>query len=264
MKSNAPRQLVWFSCGAASAACAKLCADDPNTELVYCKPGTKGLAGGEHEDNARFLRDVEDWTGKDVQILVNEKYTGPQDVWLKRQYIAGPRGAACTSELKKQMRERYQSLGDVHVFGYTLDERDRAARFRERHPDLQLRTLLIEEGLTKDDCLGLIWDAGIELPELYKLGFDHNNCFTGDTRFLTDKGTRTLQDACGENVRVLGYGANWQDAKIRSFGEQPLWEVQVARHGKTKKIHCTPDHIWFVGSNRCETVTRHLTAEDKL
>ena len=175
--SNQPRQLVWFSCGAASAVCAKLCADNPHTEVVYCKPGTAGPAGAEHDDNARFLRDVEEWTGKAVKVLVNEDYTGPLDVWLKRQYINGPRGASCTRALKSSLREKYQRPGDVHVFGYTLDEEDRAERFRDRHRDLTLRTPLIEEGLTKDDCLGLIWDAGIEMPAMYKMGFGHNNCW---------------------------------------------------------------------------------------
>ena len=174
--NNDPRQLVWFSCGAASAVCAKLCAEDPNTEIVYCKPGTAGSAGAEHPDNARFLEDVEGWTRQRVTVLENERYTGPMDVWMQTGFIAGPRGASCTRALKRKMREQYQEPDDVHVFGYTLDERGRAERFRERYPELTLRTPLIEEQLSKEDCLGLLWDAGIELPVMYRQGFNHNNC----------------------------------------------------------------------------------------
>jgi hypothetical protein len=39
-----------------------------------------------------------------------------------------------------------------------------------------MRTPLIEKGLTKAACLGLLHNAGIELPAMYRLGFQNNNC----------------------------------------------------------------------------------------
>ena len=30
--------------------------------------------------------------------------------------------------------------------------------------------------LTKENCLGILEDIGIELPEMYKLGYPNNNC----------------------------------------------------------------------------------------
>jgi hypothetical protein len=36
--------------------------------------------------------------------------------------------------------------------------------------------VLIEDGITKADCFKIIQDAGIELPEIYKLGYPNANC----------------------------------------------------------------------------------------
>jgi len=39
-----------------------------------------------------------------------------------------------------------------------------------------VRAPLIEAGLNKSDVLAMVERAGIELPEMYKLGYEHNNC----------------------------------------------------------------------------------------
>ncbi len=36
--------------------------------------------------------------------------------------------------------------------------------------------MLVEWGISKADCLRILSDAGITLPAMYALGFDHNNC----------------------------------------------------------------------------------------
>lgn len=35
---------------------------------------------------------------------------------------------------------------------------------------------MTDAGLSKPDCLALLQDAGIEIPEMYKLGYKNNNC----------------------------------------------------------------------------------------
>ena len=52
----------------------------------------------------------------------------------------------------------------------------RAERFCEQYPNANPLFPLIENKLTKQDCLKIVKDAGIELPEMYKLGFSNNNC----------------------------------------------------------------------------------------
>lgn len=89
------RTVVWFSCGAASFACAYLLRNQDNVVLVYCDTGS------EHPDNKRFLKDAEKLLGKSVTILKNEEYKDHFDVCEKTRYINGPGGARCTVELKK-------------------------------------------------------------------------------------------------------------------------------------------------------------------
>jgi hypothetical protein len=170
------RTIVWFSCGAASAVCAKLLAKEENVEVVYIQPGSKGKTGGEHADNYRFLKDVESWIGKEIKVIGNDKYEDHWDVYLSTGFIKGPRGAICTRVLKREQRMVHERPGDIQVFGYTFDEKDRADSFRLNNPEVKLRTPLIEEGMSKNDCLGLLWQAGIKLPVMYEQGYQHNNC----------------------------------------------------------------------------------------
>jgi 3'-phosphoadenosine 5'-phosphosulfate sulfotransferase (PAPS reductase)/FAD synthetase len=165
------RIVVWFSCGSSSAVALKLAKEKyGKVNAVYCDTGS------EHESNKKFLKDVEKWTGVKIEILKNFKYANIWDVFLKEKYILGIMGAPCTKLLKVQMRKKYQKKDDIHILGYTLEEKLRAEKFDFRNPDVKTEWILIEQGLTKQDCTGLVWREGIELPEMYKLGYDHNNC----------------------------------------------------------------------------------------
>lgn len=73
------RQLVWFSCGAASAVVAKLAVEKyPNCEVLYCD-----TFAYEHDDNRRFCASVEAWIGRRIHILRSEKYKDIYDVFNK-------------------------------------------------------------------------------------------------------------------------------------------------------------------------------------
>lgn len=167
------RRLVWFSCGAASAALAKLAVETygEECEVLYCD-----TMATEHADNARFFADVERWIGRSIRIIRSEVYADVDDVFMRRRYMAGIAGAVCTSQLKKLPREAFQAPDDVHLFGYTSDERKRADDFEERNQALRTEWLLIDRGISKADCLATLSAAGIALPAMYGLGFDHNNC----------------------------------------------------------------------------------------
>lgn len=167
------RTLCWFSAGAASAVAAKIAIAETggdNLVVAYTDPGS------EHPDNARFLTDCEHWFGHPIVRLRSEKYRDTWDVWEQTRYLVGPVGARCTVELKKRMRFGFQRPDDRQVFGYTVEERHRANRFREQNVEVDLWTPLIDRGLTKDDCLAVVNRAGIELPVMYRLGYRNNNC----------------------------------------------------------------------------------------
>ena len=166
------RVVSWFSCGAASAVATKLSIKDfPETIVAYCE------VIEEHPDNIRFLRDCEKWFGREIRVLGNDKYKRSiYEVFDKTRYLAGHKGARCTLELKKNVRREFELPDDRQVMGYTVEEQGRVDRFIDANNDVDLITPLIDRGLTKQDCLAMVQDAGIELPEMYKLGYKNNNC----------------------------------------------------------------------------------------
>ena len=163
------RTIAWWSAGAASTIAAKL---TPEAELVYCD--TKA----EHPDNLRFRADVERWLGRTVTSIASDEYADTWDVWERRKFMAGVHGAPCTVELKVGPRLAFQRPHDVHVFGYTADGPDvkRAERLRDNFPELAVCTPLIERGITKAGCLAMLENAGIQIPMMYRLGYQNNNC----------------------------------------------------------------------------------------
>ncbi len=164
------RRVVWFSCGAASAVAAFITLDkDPSSHLVYCD-----TSKNEHPDNRRFLSDVEKWLGKKVEVIHGD-YQTVEEVFAKG-YMSGVAGARCTIEMKKVPRFHYQRADDIHIFGFTSDERHRVERFTQANPELNLEWPLIEAGCTKKVCFALLKRVGIELPTMYKLGYKNNNC----------------------------------------------------------------------------------------
>lgn len=171
------RVLVWFSCGAASAVAAKVAIERYGREREVVVANCD-LSKDEHADNARFAADVSRWIGRPIESLRSKKYTSVADVVLGERYFGGPNGAPCTKILKRQVREAFQRPGDTHVFGFTTDpkERVRAADFETNNPDLLTWWPLIAGGITKDECYRIVQAAGIELPAMYRHGFNNNNC----------------------------------------------------------------------------------------
>ena len=183
MNQNKGRILVWFSCGAASAVAAKLAADKyrhDNLEVLYCD-----TLKYESDDNPRFMRDVEQWIGFPIKVLGSTEYTDIFDVFDKTGWLVGPKGARCTTELKRNVRRAYQRPDDVHIFGLTADEtmplcdgprEDRIAGMERDNPGLQFDWNLRDAGIVKRDCYKLVHQADIELPILYRQGYRNNNC----------------------------------------------------------------------------------------
>lgn len=168
-----PRVLAWFSCGAASAVAAKMTVDKygDRAEVLYCD-----TLAYEHPDNLRFLKDVERWIGVSITVLKSKEYRDIYDVFYRTRWLVGVGGARCTTELKKRVRQNYQRPDDVHVFGFTADESHRIERFKKTNPELYSDHILFNNGVTKQDCYRIIDEVGIELPVMYKLGYNNNNC----------------------------------------------------------------------------------------
>jgi len=168
---------VWFSCGAASAVAAYETIrryGGANEVRVINNPVRE-----EDSDNQRFLRDVSAWLGCEIERAINDVIATDSavDVWERRSYMAGIKGAPCTYELKKKARIQWERehLPDFHVLGFTSEERQRHARFTLTERDNVL-PVLIDAGYSKADCFRIITEAGILLPAVYSRGYPNANC----------------------------------------------------------------------------------------
>lgn len=167
------RVLAAFSCGEASAVTAKKAIElhGDRVEVYYCD-----TFAYEHPDNRRFFDDVQKWLGREIKVLRSEDYTDIYDVFERTRWLVGVGGARCTTELKKNVRKAYQRPDDLHVFGFTVEERRRIDGFFRENPDLFAEFPLWEQGITKSECRKIIREAGIEVPAMYRLGYKNNNC----------------------------------------------------------------------------------------
>lgn len=168
-----PRVLVWFSCGAASAVAAKLAIEQygERCEVVYCD-----TLKYEHPDNRRFLDDVSRWLGRPVKILRSPEYSDIMDVFMRTRWLVGTKGARCTTEMKKNVRKEYQEPDDIQIFGFTVEEDHRIARFKEENFEVVCEFPVHAAGIGKSDCYRRLREAGIEIPAMYRLGYKNNNC----------------------------------------------------------------------------------------
>ena len=167
---HAGRTVCWFSCGAASAVASKLICDEiPDAIVVRC------IVENEHPDNNRFAVEISRWIGKEIIELRSKRYVDCWDVWRSRRFLNSPAGALCSVEMKKVVRRVFQKPDDMHVFGFTAEEKKRAETYLLHNPE-SARFPLIEKGITKSMCFEILMGANIELPVMYRLGYNNANC----------------------------------------------------------------------------------------
>ena len=172
------KYLGWFSCGSTSAVACKLAIEQygkDSVDLWYIETGAS------HPDNKRFIKDCENWYGKEIKVAQNPRFSCPLDV-AKKELFNTPYGAPCTKYLKKEVRQKqimplYEGEKVIHVLGfeYTKHEANRALRWKQQQTKDRVFPL-IEKRLDKPKCLLMLKQAGIELPAMYKLGYNNNNC----------------------------------------------------------------------------------------
>jgi ribonucleoside-diphosphate reductase alpha chain len=110
-----------------------------------------------------------------------------------------------------------------------------------------------------------LWCAGGAMARDNTCGY---NCFSGDEKFVTDRGNITFQEArdAGE-VQVLAGDGQWRGASVHYYGKQPLFRVTLdhytgGKHGnQTHTVRVTADHRWILQD---ESVTTSLKVGDKL
>jgi len=229
---------VWFSCGAASAVAAKLAVElyGDGCEIVHCD-----TLSAEHPDNVRFLRDVERWVGRAIVTIKSDKFASVDDVFWKTKYMAGIAGARCTTEMKKLPRLAFQRPDDIHVFGYTSEEQKRAAGFEDRNPELAVEWVLIVHAVRKATCLDVLREDGIEIPAMYRLGFDHNNCI-GCVKATSPKYWNAIRRQFPEAFWRRVYQSRVLGVRLARIGGKRVFldEIPPDATGPDEDIECGP------------------------
>jgi hypothetical protein len=164
-------KVCWFSTGVSSLIACYLTHDID--KIIYTH------IDSQHPDSLRFLHDCEKLLGKKIEILQSEKYKTVDEVIEKKRYINGIAGAACTLELKKRVRQKWElenGIGYTYIWGYDINEKHRAERVIESMPEFHHEFPLIQHGLTKQNCHELCERIGLKRPAMYDLGYPNNNC----------------------------------------------------------------------------------------
>ena len=162
--------ISWFSAGVSSFI-ATYIERDHIDKILYTH------IDDQHPDSMRFLKDCERVLGKEIDVL-QSKYKTVNDVIRQFRFINGPYGAKCTDILKRRVRKEWEYGKDnlTYIWGYDIEEKDRAERLLESMPQFKHKFPLIERQLTKEDCHGILRKLGIKRPMMYELGYRNNNC----------------------------------------------------------------------------------------
>lgn len=89
-----------------------------------------------------------------------------------------------------------------------------------------------------------------------------HNCFSGNTRFVTDRGLRRFRDCKdGEIVTVVDKDGELREAQVHYYGKQMLQRVRLHTPNQQFEVVCTPDHRWVLAD---DSVTTNLRVGDKL
>lgn len=168
--------VAWFSAGVSSAVATKLMIDQID-RVIYTH------INDQDADTMRFIRDCEQWFGKEVQIL-QSPYKTVEAACMSKRYINGVAGAACTGILKRDVRKRWeyeQPLDQKLRYVWGMDCNERKRRDDPEHglianmPNQDHICPLIDLGISKEHAHEILSASGIKRPAAYKR-YRNNNC----------------------------------------------------------------------------------------
>jgi 3'-phosphoadenosine 5'-phosphosulfate sulfotransferase (PAPS reductase)/FAD synthetase len=170
--------VCWWSGGITSAVACRIAID--LFGLDSCRMVMIDTRN-EDDDTYRFKKDCEQWYGKEIEVIASDVYPTIQDVWHRFNSLNVATGAICSTHMKRLVRERWQKTNDYdyQVFGFEFEKKEfnRALSMKLNHPNSKAIFPLIMMGYDKNACMEIVKDAGIEIPMMYQLGFNNNNCF---------------------------------------------------------------------------------------
>ena len=142
----------------------------------------------EHKDLYRFLDDIKNYLDKD--IFFDSDGRNPEQVFFDEHFLGCNRVPLCSRVLKAERLQKYYNDGDNLIFGIGVEESRRKQRIVAAYQVVYAKTgkfctvefPLIEKSISKYEIDKWFSQTGIKIPELYALGFQHNNCSGGCVR----------------------------------------------------------------------------------
>ncbi len=134
----------------------------------------------EHADLYRFLDETLPLIGGTHVTLDQGKDVW--DVFFEGRFLGNSRVDLCSRVLKREpitrfMKENFNPSDTTLHLGFDIEELHRFERARQHWLPYTVEAVLTEKPyLTRPMMVDQLAKMGIELPELYKLGFAHNNC----------------------------------------------------------------------------------------
>jgi hypothetical protein len=162
----------WLSGGVSSFVAAWL-VRDTLTDVIFID------IEEQTRDTLRFAQDAAELLGKPLQIL-QSPFQSAYAVIRMRRYINGPRGAPCTSLLKRDVRKKweFEHVGDdlTYVWGFDSNEVNRVNSIVENNPEQNHLFPLVERGITKPQAHAICRDLGLRRSDVYNMGYPNANC----------------------------------------------------------------------------------------
>lgn len=168
--------IAWWSGGVTSAIACKIAIDlygKDNTRVIFIDTFNEG------DDTYRFLKDCEKWYDIKIETISSNKYNSIQEVWESFNSLNVATGAICSTMLKRKVREDWQKNNQFsyQVFGFDVDEIKRVKSMSLNNKKINPIYPLLLHGLNKKDCIQILQNNNIKIPNMYNLGFHNNNCF---------------------------------------------------------------------------------------
>lgn len=165
----------------------------------------------EHKDLYRFLDDIKKYFSHDIYIDSDGR--SPEDLFYDNRALANNRMPFCSRILKADRLQKFVKDGDILLFGIGCEEYHRSIRINDVYSDLakknninlSIRFPIIENKVFSYQIKEWFKKTGLKTPELYLLGFSHNNCSGGCVR--AGKGQwiqllKILPDVYAERERI--------------------------------------------------------------
>ncbi|WP_323008498.1 hypothetical protein [Paracoccus sp. (in: a-proteobacteria)] len=251
---------VWFSNGAPSAVALKMTVEKYGADQVRA---VNNPVAEEDEDNLRFGREVAEWCGIEIEHFRASKYPAASavEVWDRRGAMSFPRGAPCTTHLKKEARQEWerQNCVDWHVFGFTAEEKARHDRFvlTERENVLPV---LIDAGMTRAMCAARLRSSGIRLPRVYEWGLPNANCL-GCVKATSPTYWNLIRKAAPDVFRQRSEQSRRLGAKLVRVNNRRIFLDELDPRAMGRPLKTMPDCGLFCEERKAPVMGEKYAAE---